>query len=389
MWLCAALACGLCGALAAASTAAGAAAGAYRQFGAYGSGAGQFDEPFGIAVDDANGMIYVLDTNNQRIEEFTSEGVFERAWGWGVAGDGRQALEACTSACVPGARGQGPGQFGFAEGIAVDNDPRSASYGDLYIADLSNHRVQKFSPTGSFLLMFGAGVNETASERHEGEYEDVCPVHPGDVCTGGTPGAGPSQLEFPVEGHVIAVGPTGTVYVGDRDRIQEFAPDGIYESQVRITQPAVSGEGEVGGVSGVEVNAAGDLYVVRIGVRDVNEYEPSGRFLRSLDVQQSAENPEGPTPVVTLDSAGDAFIEQNYGPRYAIAELDEEGAPLATLATPAAAGLHGIVYDNRTGALYVLDLGSGEAPVLVLAPPDPGPFAAGGSGLARWLIPDI
>jgi tripartite motif-containing protein 71 len=389
-WLCAAagIVCALSMMLV---TAAPAAAAVVERFGSYGTGAGEFDEPFGIALDEANGALYVLDTNNDRVEEFTPTGVFERAWGWGVAGGASQGLQVCTKTCVAGSSGDGVGQFDFAEGIAVDDDPASASYGDLYVVDIKNHRVQKFSPTGQFLLMFGDGVNETARKRHETGDEGICPVYPGDKCAAGIQGSGPGQFEFPVEGHFIAVGATGTVYVGDRNRVQEFAPNGSYESQVAITQPAVKAEGEAGSVSGLEVNAAGDLYVIRIGVRSVNEYEPSGMLMRSIDPQARAENPEGPTPVVALDAAGDTFIEHE-GERegeYDIKELDPAGATLATLQTKMQGGLHGIAYDNQTGLLYLLELQSHEVPVIVFAPPDPPPFAATGSDFARLAIPEI
>jgi DNA-binding beta-propeller fold protein YncE len=368
-----------------------AAAAVVERFGSFGAGAGQFNEPFGIAIDRSNGGLYVLDTNNQRIEEFTGEGAFQRAWGWGVAGTDRPGVQVCTRTCVPGVYGAGAGQFGFAEGIAADDDPASLSYGDLYVVDISNHRVEKFSPAGAFLLMFGGEVNQSARERHETAGEDICPVRPGDICSAGTRGSGPGQFEFPVEGHLVAVGADGTVYVGDRSRVEEFAPNGSFESQVKITNPVVSGPGEAGGVSGLEVNAAGDLYVIRIGVRSVNEYEPSGRLMRSIDPQARAENSEGPTPVAALDAAGDTFIEHE-GERegeYDITELDPTGATLATLATKMQGGLHGIAYDNQTGLLYVLELQSHEVPVIVFEPPDPPPFAATGSDFARLAIPEI
>jgi tripartite motif-containing protein 71 len=383
--ICMAIACALLGVLALPASPAP----AIERFGSFGTGAGELFEPFGIAVDAANGGIYILDTNNSRIEEFTSNGVFELAWGWGVADGRTHALQVCKTTCFIGLAGTGAGEFDFAEGIAVDNDPASLSYGDIYVSDIGNHRVQKFSPAGRFLLMFGSGVNETARERHETANEDICPVHAGDICTAGIRGSAPGQLEFPVEGHFIAVGRTGTVYLGARNSVQEFAPNGTYETHVTLAPPDAVGGGEAGGVSGLEVNAAGDLYVIRIGVKSVNVYEPSGRLIRSIDAQERAENPEKPTPVVALDAAGDAFIEHEAIGEDDISEFDSTGAKLATIDTPAQAGLHGIAYDDQTGHLYVIDAIGAPGPVLVLTPPDPAPFAAIGSEVARWLIPEV
>ena len=42
------------------------------KWGAFGSGNGQFTFPIGVAVD-ASGSVYVADTNNRRIQKFTSE----------------------------------------------------------------------------------------------------------------------------------------------------------------------------------------------------------------------------------------------------------------------------------------------------------------------------
>ena len=45
-----------------------------------GSGAGEFNSPFGVAVDGA-GDVYVVDTNNDRIQKFSNSGTFLTQWG--------------------------------------------------------------------------------------------------------------------------------------------------------------------------------------------------------------------------------------------------------------------------------------------------------------------
>ena len=52
-----------------------------RQWGAFGTGPGAFQYPFGIATNPSNNHVYVADTYNQRIQEFTNLGVFVRQWG--------------------------------------------------------------------------------------------------------------------------------------------------------------------------------------------------------------------------------------------------------------------------------------------------------------------
>lgn len=40
---------------------------------------GQFDFPYGIAVDGP-GFVYVADANSSRVQQFTASGVFRDAW---------------------------------------------------------------------------------------------------------------------------------------------------------------------------------------------------------------------------------------------------------------------------------------------------------------------
>ncbi|PYJ10053.1 MAG: hypothetical protein DME93_11935, partial [Verrucomicrobia bacterium] len=92
--------------------------------GGKGAGKGEFDSPTGIAVDPS-GNILVADTNNGRIEKFSSTGAF---------------------LSIIGMKGSGHGQLGEPNGIAVDRA------GNIYVAEVgSNHRVQKLAPDGTFI----------------------------------------------------------------------------------------------------------------------------------------------------------------------------------------------------------------------------------------------
>jgi hypothetical protein len=132
-------------------------------FGAPGEGAGQFalvspvleslEKPgfavggSGVAVDRATGDVYVADTGNRRVDEFEADGVFMRAWGWGVA-DGSAKFESCgpdalppTLACQRGLSGGEPGEFVGPRFIAVDNSG-GASEGDVYVGDGAGSEAQ-------------------------------------------------------------------------------------------------------------------------------------------------------------------------------------------------------------------------------------------------------
>ena len=97
-------------------------------WGSFGSGDGQFSQPYGIALD-SSGNIYVADFINNRIQKFNSTGVFVSKFGSGGSGDG---------------------QFGVPVGIAVD------SSGNIYVAEFGNNRIQKFNSAGVFVSKFGS-----------------------------------------------------------------------------------------------------------------------------------------------------------------------------------------------------------------------------------------
>jgi hypothetical protein len=57
-------------------------------FGESGEGAGQFSRPAGVAVNHTTGDVYVVDRGNNRIQQFTKDGGFIRAWGFDVVASG-------------------------------------------------------------------------------------------------------------------------------------------------------------------------------------------------------------------------------------------------------------------------------------------------------------
>jgi DNA-binding beta-propeller fold protein YncE len=88
-------------------------------FGSQGSGNGQFQGPLGVAVQQSSGNVFVVDSQNARVEKFDANGNFIAAFG--------QA------------------QLTFPGSIATDN------LGKVYVADVGPNTVVKFDAKGNFV----------------------------------------------------------------------------------------------------------------------------------------------------------------------------------------------------------------------------------------------
>ncbi|MEB3187172.1 MAG: carboxypeptidase regulatory-like domain-containing protein [bacterium] len=85
-----------------------------------GRGQNQFENPTDIAVDNRNGDFYVVDSGNNRVIRYSSQGTYLSEFG---------------------GMGPAPGQFNQPTGVTIDAD------GNVYVSDTQNNRIQKFSPS--------------------------------------------------------------------------------------------------------------------------------------------------------------------------------------------------------------------------------------------------
>jgi hypothetical protein len=313
-----------------------------------GSDSGEFSGPRGIAVEQASGDVYVADRGNNRVEKFGGGGEFLFGWGWGVADGRTNALQTCTTRCSMGLGGGGAGQFSEPDGVAVDNDLFSSSYRDVYVVDAGNRRIEKFDSAGNFLLMFGGEVNETTKG-------DVCLA--GEACGTGTSGTGPGEFEMS-EGNAIAVSASGTVYVGDLNRVEEFNPEGVYVGQIPLAG--------AGSIRAVTVDSSGDVYVNGSELAGVRKYDTSGTELGAP--RDTAGEPGGyfARGFITLGASGELFIADSEH----ILQYDPSGNEVARFDAGNENGSAGIAFADGIGELYVLNSGS----VRVVSPPLPGPL---------------
>jgi NHL repeat/WD40-like Beta Propeller Repeat len=338
------------------------------EFGGEGEGAGQFNEATGIAVNQETGDVYLADTANNRVVEYSAEGQFIRTWGYGVADGKSEAFQVCEAPgpCFSGLPGSGAGQFSAPAGIAVDNSA-GLTHGDVYVQDKANNRIERFSEDGEFILAFGGAVNKTAQEKGETANEDICPVNPGDECQAGSFGPGASQFEA-LGRNGIAVGPSSTVYVADISRVQKFAPSGAPEGEIAI--PAA------GGIEALVVDSNGDLYE-QGGPFGVHKYDGAGTELGERD-------PSAGQVALALGPADELLI--NDLAKEHLLAYDPSGTQTASIILPEAADARGgIAFGNGAEALYVIHRQPARITLLTLPPP--GPVILEGSEHASELLP--
>jgi len=115
-------------------------------FNAFG-GKTTFDRPFGIAINDALNLIYIVDIWAHQVKVFDKInykllfiiGKNEK--------EGKKIAE--DSLDKTWNRGSDDGEFNFPTNIAIDKKGR------VYVVDTMNFRVQVFDPRGNFLYSFG------------------------------------------------------------------------------------------------------------------------------------------------------------------------------------------------------------------------------------------
>jgi hypothetical protein len=263
------------------------------KWGSKGSGDAEFDWPSGLAIDGA-GNVYVADTQNNRIQKFSSSGTFITKWG---------------------SEGAGNGELDCPTGVAIDG------VGNVYVVDRDNHRVQKFSSLGAFVTKWGTeGTGDGKFQEPNGVAIDGAGnVYVADaqnnriqkfsssgafITKWGTEGAGDGELDNPFG---LAIDGAGNVYVVEfyNYRIQKFTSSGAF---VTKWGSYGFGNGEFRRPTGVAIDSAGNVYVADTQNNRIQKFSSSGTFITKWGSEGTGDGEFNHAKGVAINGAGDVFV---------------------------------------------------------------------------------
>jgi uncharacterized protein (TIGR03663 family) len=261
-----------------------------RSWGTAGSEAGQFMRPRGIAVGP-EGEVYVVDSDNARIQVFSADGSFLRQWGSYCAID---TGAGCVDPDGNGPLVLGDGQFNEPWGITVGGNGR------VYVADTWNHRIQVFESDGVFVNKWGKlGQVSTASGGEDLFY-------------------GPRD---------VVVDGQGRLFVSDtgNKRIMVFDGDGAYAAQ--WGGPGLA-PGSFEEPVGLALDSDGDLYVADTWNRRVQFFGPGYNYIREWPIEGWLGTNVTNKPYIDVDSQGRAYVTDPEA--YRVYVFDNQGTVVAT-----------------------------------------------------------
>ena len=319
------------------------------QFASKGTGAGQLESPSAIAANPTTGNLYVTDTYNYRVQEFSPAGRFLTSWGtWGpthalsyptgvaIASNGTlylsdQSANKVSSWTPPeagaahlsygsqfGSSGSGSGQFSTPIASAIDGQ------GYIWVSDYGNNRIEKFSPKGSFIASYGSA------------------------------GSGNGQFSGP--GGIDINQSTGDVYISDagNHRIEQLSSTGTF-----IRTFGTSGAGELTRPGGLKIDSAGNVWVPDMSANKIVKFSSTGAFIATYGKEGSGEVQfKQPTAIafsgenLYVSDTGNHRIQELSKTATFIRQWGIEGEGSGELYAP-----EGIAAD-AAGHLYVVDNGA-------------------------------
>jgi DNA-binding beta-propeller fold protein YncE len=237
-------------------------------------------------------------------------------------------------------RGSGKGEFDSPLGMCIDAN------GNILVADTGNGRIEKFSPSGTFLSVIGMK------------------------------GSGHGQLGEP---NGIAVDPSGNIYVAEvasNHRVQKLAPDGTFIAEWKGPELGFYGPRRIA------IGPDNSIYVVDQGHDRIVKFSPDGHVLSNWGSKGSGDGQfNDPTSVAVDSTIGKVYVADPTNKRIQV--FDQNGKFLTKWIIPEwgqPAGFEDLVIDSKMGRVYassanmnsvlIFDLNGTRVGNLTPKPPD-------------------
>jgi uncharacterized protein (TIGR03437 family) len=287
--------------------------------------------PAGVAPGPG-GVVYISDTNNQRVRRINADGTIST-----VAGNG-----------TPGFTGDGSAasgaQVAYPSGLAVD------AAGNAYFSDTANQRVRRISG-GVISTVAGSGTSGYAGD-------------------GGA--AASAQLNSPAG---VAVDGAGNLYIADfSNHAVRKVSGGIITTLAGTGVAGFSGDNgpakqaQLNGPSGVAVDQAGNVYVADSGNQVVRKIAPNGVIstFAGMFGNPGSSGDGGPAvsaqlalpSAVANDNSGNVYITDASANRVRIVKPDGSIDTIAGLGLPGYSGDNGPARLARFNGLIAIALDS-------------------------------
>jgi DNA-binding beta-propeller fold protein YncE len=270
-----------------------------RQWGLGGDRSGWFDLPHDVAVD-REGLVYVADFHNERIQQFDAQGNFVG---------------------IVASYGSGLGEVKYPRSLTLDPQ------GNLYVFEQGNEgRIQKFDRSGKGGIFFSK--KELGPKAFQG-------------------------------GADLTVAENGKVYVAEprSNQVEVFTLDGHF---LKAWGGPGEGDGKFDGLFGITADGAGHLYCSDVNHDRIEKFDLEGNFLLAFGKPGKGPGELDHPNKLACDRLHRLFVADSWNHRIQV--FDPQGRSLAVfgakghgegqLDTP-----YGVEVDPQ-GRVYVADTGN-------------------------------